>query len=87
MDTLLLRTEHRITFLDVEGVEEGLEVAQGHVDTVHGKGVRVGVGAESLLLVSDVLGPDDAIAQIEALGGSETIRPCSLPLSALSIAE
>ena len=73
MDALLLRTEHRIAFLDVKGIEEGLEVLHGHVHAVHCQGVDVHVGETLLLLVCDVLGPDGAIAEVEALGTGEAV--------------
>ena len=77
MDALLFGTEHGISFLDVKGIEERLEVTYRHVDTVLCQGVGIQVGEAGLLLVRDVLGPDSAETQVEALGG---VKPSMRPV-------
>ena len=61
MDPLFLRTEHGVTLLDIESIEEGLEIANGYIDPVLGKRMRIHVGETGLLLIGNVLSPDLAI--------------------------
>ena len=65
---------HLVAGLDAEGVKEGVDVPQRGVHTVAADGVGVTLGLLEDGFLSHVVGPDAAIAQVEALRGRETVN-------------